>query len=60
MSVFRFDNFCEAYAQAQSYLRHIPSKDGRQARFFRHRALDERMEIVKRLAAFDKDDSHQT
>ena len=56
MPLFRFDNYCEAYAQAQPYIGHVPSKDGRQARFFRHQALDERMEIIKRISAFDKCD----
>lgn len=52
--VFRFDNFCERFAQC--YLGHVPSKDGRQARFFRHNSIDEDAEIHKRLAAFDQCD----
>lgn len=52
--LFRFDNFCEAFAQIYTPIGHIPSKDGRTARFFRHNSLDERSEIHKRLAAFDK------
>lgn len=52
--LFRFDNFCEAFAQVYQPISHVPSKDGRTARFFRHNSLDERSEIHKRLAAFDK------
>lgn len=56
MSLFRFDNFCEAWAQCYTKIKHVPSKDGRTSRFFRHNSLDERSEIHKRLAAFDKCD----
>lgn len=54
--LFRFDNFCENFAMAYLPVSHVPSKDGRQARFFRHNSLDERAEIHKRLAATDKCD----
>ena len=54
--LFRFDNFCENWAMAYTPISHVPSKDGRQARFFRHNSLDERAEIHKRLAATDKCD----
>lgn len=56
MALFRFDNFCEAFAQIYRPISHIPSKDGRQTRFFRHNGIDERSEIHKRLSNHDKCD----
>lgn len=58
--LFRFDNFCEAFAQVYKPIGHIPSKDGRVARFFRHHSLNAHSEIPKRLAAFDKCDLFMT
>lgn len=54
---FRFDNFCEYFARIYTPVSHVPSKDGRQTRFFRHDSIDERSEIHKRLAAPDKCDT---
>lgn len=54
--VFRFDDFCEKYAQIRTDLRHNPSKDGTGKRFFRHDTLDERIAFVKSLITFNETD----
>lgn len=54
MAIFRWDDFCERFAQAYVPISHEPSRDGRQRRFFRHNALDERMDISKQLTAANR------
>lgn len=54
--IWRFDNFCEQWAQVYTPLRHVPSKDSRNKRFFRHDSLDERLEVVKQLVTANKTD----
>lgn len=41
MSVFRFDNFCERWASAYKSLSHIPDRESKNKRFFRHDSIDE-------------------
>lgn len=52
--MYRFDNFCESFARIYTPISHVPTKDGRQTRFFRHDSIDARSEIHKRLAASDR------
>ena len=56
MSVFRWDCFCEKFAQAYSPISHSPNKDGKGKRFFRHDTLDERIAFVKSLITFNETD----
>lgn len=58
--IFRFDNFCEAWAAAYRPISHIPSKDGRNARFFRHDTPEQFEEVCKRLVQPDKCDLFMT
>lgn len=48
---FRFDDFCEQWAQCYSPISHKPGKDGRGKRFFRHDTMDERTSLVQSLAS---------
>ena len=56
MTIWRFDNFCEKWAQAYAPISHSPSKDGKGKRFFRHDTLDERIAFVKSLITFNETD----
>lgn len=56
MSVFRWDCFCEKFAQIYSPISHVPSKNGKGKRFFRHDTIDERIAFVKGLITLNETD----
>ena len=56
MAIFRFDDFCEQWASAYVPISHIPGRNSKQKRFFRHDSIDERLEVAKNITNVSKCD----